>query len=606
MDVSAKIAYEWKELDWKTIQHSIFKLQKRIYQASLRGDVELVHKLQRLLVKSKAASLLAVRRVSQDNQGKKTAGIDGVRKLTPFERLILAEKLHAEPYQIKAKPVRRVWIPKSNNSGELRPLGIPVMEERARQALIKLALEPEWEAKFEPNSYGFRPSRSAHNAISYIFTCIRQSPKYVLDADIAKCFDRINHEALLEKLETYPQMRRTIRAWLEAGILDGEKLFPSEEGTPQGGVISPLLANIALHGLETYLQSKFTKTKRIPNVETTRLHWQPQVVRYADDFVILHPDHAVIEQAKAIVEEWLKPLGLELQKQKTHITHTLWYGDKEAGFDFLGFNIRQYMAAKNRKPAAKYGRLSFTTKVVPSKRSLERQKQKLKQVFRSMRACTQEKLVATLNPIITGWGRYFGICHSESKNSLDHEMLYFALKRWARRRHPRKHWGWVARKYWRLETGRWKFGAPGQIPLQTHYQTVERLKPIGNRSPFDGDWAYWLMRNKCHPDLTPTKAKHFRWQLGKCEYCKLQFQSGDLLEIDHIIPLFVGGRDMSHNRQLLHRHCHDAKTLEDIREYGSVKPKEVSMTIDQVRGEPNARKLARSVLKTSIEERSLC
>lgn len=573
MNVSTEIAYEWKELDWKTIQHSVFKLQKRIYQASMRGDVELVHKLQRLLIKSKAASLLAVRRVTQDNHGKKTAGIDGVKELSPPERLALAEKIHAEPYQIKAKAVRRVWIPKSDNSGELRPLGIPVMEERGRQALIKLALEPEWEARFEPNSYGFRPARSAHDAISYIFTCIRACPKYVLDADIAKCFDQINHEALLEKLNTYPQIRKTVKAWLTAGILDGETLFPSEAGTPQGGVISPLLANIALHGLETYIQSNFTRTKRIPKVENTRLHWQPQVVRYADDFVILHPDPKVIEQTKELVEEWLKPLGLELKKEKTHITHTLWYGDKEAGFDFLGFNIRQYKAAKNRKPPAKNGRLSFATKVVPSKKSLEKQKGKLKQIFRSMRACTQEKLVATLNPIITGWGRYFGICHSESKNSLDHEMLFFALKRWARRRHPKKHWGWVAKKYWRLETGKWKFGAPNHIPLQSHYQKMERLKPIGARSPFDGDWAYWLMRNKYHPDLTPTKAKLYRWQLGKCEYCQLRFQAEDLLEIDHIFPLFAGGRDISLNRQLLHRHCHDAKTLEDIREFGKVQIK---------------------------------
>ena len=567
MSASTEIAYEWKDVNWKKLQQRTFKLQKRIYRASQRGDVKLVSCLQKLLVKSRAAALLAVRRVTQDNHGKKTAGVDGVKELAPPARLELAAKLKAKPYQRKAKAVRRVWIPKAGTS-EQRPLGIPVMEDRARQALLKLALEPEWEAKFEPNSYGFRPGRSAHDALSYIFTSIRECPKYVLDADIAKCFDRINHSALLEKLNTYPQMRRTIKAWLKAGVLDGKELFPSERGTPQGGVISPLLANIALDGLERFIQSQFPKTRRIPEAENTRLHWQPQVVRYADDFVILHPDPMVVEQAKGYAEEWLRPMGLELKKEKTHITHTLWYGDEKSGFDFLGFNIRQHRAAKNRKPPARYSRLSFTTKVTPSKQVLKRQSRKLHDTIRSMKAQSQEDLVRALNPIITGWGRYFGICHSESKGKLDHQMLYFALKRWARRRHPLKHWGWVAKKYWRLETGKWKFGAPHGTPLQSHYQKVERLKPVGSRSPFDGDWSYWLMRGKGHPDLSLTKARLYRLQRGKCDYCGLQFQSGDLLEIDHIIPRSLGGLDTYSNRQLLHRHCHDAKTLDDIREFG--------------------------------------
>jgi RNA-directed DNA polymerase len=447
MSASTQIAYEWKALPWKKFQKAAFKLQKRIYRASQRGDVKLVRRLQKLLVKSQAAAHLAVRRVTQENHGKKTAGVDGVKQLTPLQRLELANNLHAKPYQKKAKAVRRVWIPKPGKD-EKRPLGIPVMEERARQALAKLALEPEWEARFEPGSFGFRPGRSAHDAISHIFTCIRACPKYVLDADIAKCFDRINHQALLEKLNTYPQMRRTIKSWLRAGILDGQQLFPSEEGTPQGGVVSPLLANIALHGMERFIRSNFTKTKRIPGVENTRLHWQPQVVRYADDFVILHPDPAVIEQAKGLIEQWLKPLGLELKEEKTRICHTLWYGEETAGFDFLGFNIRQHKAAKNRKPPANGRRLEFTTKVRPSKKALKTQSKKLRHIIRSMRERNQTDLVLALNPLIVGWGRYFGIYHSESKDKLDHQMLYFSLKRWARRRHPLKHWGWVAKKYW--------------------------------------------------------------------------------------------------------------------------------------------------------------
>jgi RNA-directed DNA polymerase len=186
-------------------------------------------------MKSWYAKLLATRRVTQDNRGKKAAGVDGVRSLTPPQRLRLAHQL---ALHLKAKPVRRVWIPKPGTE-EPRPLGIPVMYDRAAQALAKVALEPEWEATFEPNSYGFRPGRSGHDAIAAIYASINQQDTCVLDADIAKCFDRIDHQALLAKLNTFPALRRTIRAWLKAGVMEGAQLFPTEAGTPQGGVCSP-------------------------------------------------------------------------------------------------------------------------------------------------------------------------------------------------------------------------------------------------------------------------------------------------------------------------------------------------------------------------------
>ncbi|HUZ52204.1 MAG TPA: reverse transcriptase domain-containing protein [Streptosporangiaceae bacterium] len=199
------------------------------------GDVKTVHRLQRLLMRSRAAKCLAVRRVTQDNQGKRTAGVDGVKALTPPERLRLANRLSLA---VKPRPTRRVWIPKPGTT-ECRPLGIPTMHDRAVQALAKLALEPEWEARFEPNSYGFRPGRSGHDAIEAIFQGICRKPKYVLDADIVKCFDRIDHQALLRKLGTFPALRRAIRGWLRAGVMDGPTLFPTTAGTPQGGVITP-------------------------------------------------------------------------------------------------------------------------------------------------------------------------------------------------------------------------------------------------------------------------------------------------------------------------------------------------------------------------------
>jgi RNA-directed DNA polymerase len=263
----------WNTLPWTQFERHVFKLQKRIYQASQRGDVRTAHRLEKLLMTSRAAKYLAVRRVTQDNQGKRTAGVDGVRALSQPQRLHLAQDLRLSR---RAQPLRRVWIPKPG-SQEKRGLGIPTMRDRAVQALVKLAMEPEWEARFEPNSYGFRPGRSCHDAIEAIFGGIRLKAKYVLDADIAKCFDRINHQALLDTLQTFPTLRRTIRAWLRAGVMDGRELFPTTEGTPQGGVISPLLANVALHGLETAIRAAF------PGDSHGRHPWKPHVVRYADE-----------------------------------------------------------------------------------------------------------------------------------------------------------------------------------------------------------------------------------------------------------------------------------------------------------------------------------
>src|SRR5438067_13828118 len=226
--------YEWNTLPWRTIERTVFKLQKRIYQASQRGNTDLVHKLQRLLIHSWSAKCLAVRRVTQDNQGKKTAGVDGVKSLSPQQRMDLVQKLRVD---LKTRPVRRVWIPKPNNPTEKRGLGIPTLFNRAAQMLAKLALEPEWEAKFEPNSYGFRPGRSVHDAIGAIYTAINKQPKYGLEAHIAKCFDRIDREALLRKTGTFPTLRRLIKGWLHAGIIDNGTYIETDRGTQQGSVL---------------------------------------------------------------------------------------------------------------------------------------------------------------------------------------------------------------------------------------------------------------------------------------------------------------------------------------------------------------------------------
>lgn len=249
-------------------------------------------------MKSRAARLIAVRRVTQDNQGKKTAGIDGVKSVKPQERLELAKQIDPRnSNNVRPQPVRRVWIPKPGKD-EKRPLGIPTMLDRGRQALAKLALEPEWEARFEANSYGFRPGRSGHDAIEAIFLSIKHKSKFVMDADIKGCFDNINQEALLQKLATYPYMRQLIKGWLKAGVIDNGVFDETKAGTPQGGVISPLLANIALHGMEEACQ--IVKRKRIKE--------KPILIRYADDYVIFHSNKEILEESSEQVITFLQSI----------------------------------------------------------------------------------------------------------------------------------------------------------------------------------------------------------------------------------------------------------------------------------------------------------
>jgi RNA-directed DNA polymerase len=549
MNTAKRPMYEWQDLPWKKIERAVFKLQKRIYRASQRGDTKAVHKLQRLLINSWSARCLAVRRVTQDNRGKNTAGVDGVKSLTPPERLSLAQTLKLTGL---SRPVRRVWIPKPGKT-EKRPLGIPTISNRAEQALAKLALEPEWEARFEPNSYGFRPGRSTHDTIEAIFNAICLQAKYVLDADIASCFDRISHSAILAKLQTFPAMRRAIRAWLKAGIMDGQNLFPTTAGSPQGGVISPLIANAALHGLETVVAEAHPKAK---------------VIRYADDLVVLHPDLETIKAAKQTVSLWLNGIGLELKPSKTQITHTLNRHEGKVGFDFLGFHIRQYSVGKTHsgKTSGRYPKLlGFKTIIKPSKEAIQRHYRVICSVIDLNLATSQAHLIGRLNPLIRGWTNYYATVVSKDVFDKLANLMFIRLLRWANRRHPTKSRKWIVSKYWRLEKGSWDFAPKDDVSLLQHYKTPIRrhIKVRGHKSPYDGDWVYWAKRRGRQPGVPKRVATLLKKQSGKCALCGLYFAMEDKLEVDHITPKSRGGKDGYHNWQLLHAHCHHQKTAKD-------------------------------------------
>jgi RNA-directed DNA polymerase len=558
---------EWKNIPWRKLERKVFKLQKRIFKASERSDVKTVRRLQKTLIRSWSAKCLAVRRVTQDNTGKKTAGVDGIKLLSPEARLRLVERLSLTG---KSKPTRRIWIPKPGTE-EKRPLGIPTIADRALQALVKMALEPEWEAKFEPNSYGFRPGRSPHDAIGAIFAAIKSKAKYVLDADIAKCFDRINHSKLLAKLNTSPTIRRQIKAWLKSGVIDSKRLFPTDEGTPQGGVCSPLLANIALHGMEERIKQAFPEKEIWKKNRRVGRRNAAHLIRFADDFVILHEDLEVVQQCQRIICEWLKELGLELKPSKTRISHTLYQHDRSTGFDFLGFTIRQFPVGKYQSGKNTVGKpLGFKTLIKPSKESLNKHREKIKKIINVHKASTQLTLINELNPVITGWSNYFSTVVSSEAYSMLDNWMYQRLKNWAVHRHPLKSQYWISNKYWLIDKGSgWKFAtnekdSTKKISRHTETSILRHVKVQGYRSPFDGDWVYWSIRMGQHPEANKRIALLLKKQKGRCPHCRLYFKEDDVLEIDHIIPRSQGGKDEYKNLQLLHRHCHDEKTALDL------------------------------------------
>ncbi len=457
------------------------RIQKRIFRATREGRFSNVRNLQKMLARSREATLVAVRRVAQINQGKYTAGIDGKICASDKDKEDLVEEIQELDWNTyKCSPVRRVYIPKPGKE-EMRPLGIPTIKDRAMQMIVKLVLEPEFEAKFEQNSYGFRPGRRCMDAIKQIWESIKarttkKSNAWILDADIKKCFDTIDHEALLAKIPIFRQM---IRRWLKSGVIEFGWNYRTKAGTPQGGVISPLLANIALDGMDGAFGAYTSIGRYLCPAERRGINKGINVIRYADDFVVTAPSKEILaDYVVPRLRELLRDRGLTLSEAKTRILH------RDEGFDFLGFHLQQFTGSGNSLCVIK-----------PSKEAIKRHLRDVKEILSQWKQVKQTDLIDRLNPVLRGWANYFRYSHAKRTFAYIDHRVWEMLWHWCKRRHNDKNVQWVKDKYF-LKSGKrdWIFADKPEhtlyITARTHIRQYVKVK--GNASPFDaGLEEYW-------------------------------------------------------------------------------------------------------------------
>lgn len=536
---SPGIATCWEAIDWQKALAYVKKLQVRIVKAQKEGHYSKVKSLQWLLTHSFYAKALAVKRVTS-NQGKRTSGVDHELWLTPQAKFNAISKLNRRGYH--PQPLRRHYIPKKN--GKMRPLGIPTMTDRAMQTLYKFSLEPIAETYADPNSYGFRIGRSTHDAIEQCFTDLNKgkSPEWILEGDIKGCFDHISHEWLLENI---PMDTQILEKWLKCGYVETRKLFPTDEGAPQGGTISPTLMNMTLDGLERLLQERLPTRQKVNG----RTHFNKlNFVRYADDFIITGESPEFLrDKVLPIVKEFLTERGLQLSEEKTVITHI------EDGFDFLGKNIRKY----NGKLLIK-----------PSKTSVKSFLEKVRSIIKGNKSTKQETLIRKLNPVIRGWvnnQRY--VVSSKVFSRVDYE-IYKCLWQLAKRRHKKKSHKWIAQKYWHhIGSRQWTFSVPYEnqstegeplyckLEYATDTKIIRFKKIVAEANPFDECWTDYFEEREGEKLLNSTKGREklltiWRRQHRRCPVC------GDLItsETGFKVHTPAGKNSL---KIMVHKECHE-------------------------------------------------
>jgi RNA-directed DNA polymerase len=539
-------AAEWYAIDWRAINRNVRRLQVRIVQATKASRWGRVRALQRLLTHSYNGKVLAVRRVTENN-GKKTPGVDQEIWDTPEKKTQAVHALKRRGYQ--SQPLRRVYIPKSDGN-TMRPLGIPTMKDRAQQALYLLALAPVVETTADKNSYGFRQQRSCADAMEQCFKALRSAnTQWILEGDIKSCFDKISHDWLLAHV---PIDRVILQKWLKSGYMEKHVLHETTDGTPQGGIISPALANCALDGLERLLREKYPAGKRLKSLGGEK----PCVnlVRYADDFVITSKSKELLEgEIKPLVEHFLQERGLELSPKKTVITHV------EHGFDFLGQNVRRYPNGK--------------LLIKPSKKNVKTFLDGIRRTIKAAHGMSAADLIDQLNPKIRGWANYHR--HVVSKRTfgcVDH-FIFSSLWKWARRRHPNKSPRWFKPKYFAQRGNRdWSFfgetcddeGQTNKVWLHYAKSTpIKRhVKVKGEANPYDPTYeTYFEEREGAHmlETFRGTRTLRYLWyeQRGLCTLCHTKITRLTGWRLHYCVSRVMGGSAGATNRVLLHPECHD-------------------------------------------------
>lgn len=530
---SKTLEFQWKSINWNEAETYVNRLQVRIAKATQDKKWNTVKRLQYLLTHSYYAKALAVRKITT-NKGKNTSGVDKELWSTPASKMRGVLSLTDKNY--KAKPLRRVFIEKKGKKAK-RPLGIPCMYDRAMQALYALALDPVSEVTADTKSFGFRKGRSCQDACEYIFAALSRkvSAEWVLEGDIKGCFDHISHEWLIENI---PMDKSVLKQFLKAGFVFENELFPTDDGTPQGGVISPILANMALDGMQEMLVNHFDLSAKGEISAFVHNKSKVNLVRYADDFIVTAATKEIAEEAKGLIREFLKTRGLELSEEKTTITHI------NDGFDMLGWTFRKFK-----------GKLI----VKPSKKSIKNFVASLSEtILKRGKAWKQEVLIEKLNQQIRGWTNYHqSVCASEAFAHIDY-ILYELLWRWAKRRHPHKGRWWVSLNYWHRRGNRnWVFSTEDKELLRVdHISIVRHTKVRIDANPYF-DTQYFLDRKFEHGMKRLSGRFKLIWkkQNGCCYHCGMPMEISDDREIFFKVPKSTGGKDEVPNMAYVHKHC---------------------------------------------------